>query len=101
MVQRHAQRVVNASCHFWVAPHAPRAETSLARSGLAILDRKAVVFHAQRHRRIPFAVITAPSPATVLCAMQRGAAFGNATGTFESGRPDWNECGASKGGQER
>ena len=33
------------------------------------------VFHAQRHRRIPFAVITAPSPATVYvpCSVARRA----------------------------
>ena len=42
MVQRRVQRAVTASCHFWVAPQLPGAENGLARSGLAILDRKSV-----------------------------------------------------------
>ena len=42
MVQRRVQRAVTASCHFWVAPHAPRAENGLAKSELVILDREAV-----------------------------------------------------------
>ena len=40
------------------------------------------VFHARGYRRVPFAVITVPSPVLGRRAMQGGAAFGNATGTL-------------------
>ena len=46
------------------------------------------IFYAQRHRRLPFCRDHRAQPRPQQArAMQGGAAFGNATGTFESGRP--------------
>eukprot|EP00966_Prymnesium_polylepis_P312392 7218444-Prymnesium_polylepis.1 len=63
--QRRAQRVVTASCHFWVAPHTPGVEERLCDIRVGDFGPGKPVFHAGNPRHARFAILCTPGPVLV------------------------------------